>query len=66
MVIGHRKIVFLCMRIAVHRYAAAWLLILESLAETHTNVSKLLELMLKAINQKSLKLLFLKNILYIS
>lgn len=66
MVIGHRKIVFLSMRIAVHRYAAAWLLILESLAETHTNVSKLLELMLKAINQKSLKLLFLKNILYIS
>lgn len=66
MVIGHRKIVFLRMRIAVHRYAAAWLLILESLAETHTNVSKLLELMLKAINQKSLKLLFLKIILYIS
>lgn len=51
MAIGRREIVFLRMRIAVHRYAAAWLLILESLAETHRDVTKLLELMLKPINQ---------------
>lgn len=66
MVIGHRKTVFMPIRMAVHRYAAAWLLLLESFAETQTDVSKLLELMLKAINQKSLQLFFLKNILYIS
>lgn len=51
-------------RMAVHRYAAAWLLLLESLEETQTDVSKLLELTLKAINQKSLKLFFLKKIFY--
>lgn len=52
-------------RMAVHRYTAAWLLLLESLAETQRDTSKSLEFILKAINQKSLKLFFVKNILYI-
>lgn len=61
MVRGHRKIVFMPIRMAVHRYAAAWLLLLETLAETQTDVLNLLKLMLKAINQKSIKLFFLKK-----